>query len=723
MKVKKKSCLLFLGCLACGAVTLGGTLYAQANDVRMKAIEIKVDLNGYDLDEMPNALEGEYYPVFNYTAKDDLGNDIENRQALVYYDENKDTHKGNTADDVLVPIVDARFKTEKVGTYVIEYTASKEHVSAKERIYITALEANNYGESQYTVNAEIPSSVATGSFVYLLDGTIRSDSRFGRAELKTEIRYEGEYDCEEITVYGNENMTKYFVPTVAGEYSVVYTVTNILGENKKVEVVKTVSVTDSDVPVIKEVVFNQIIHKGEIVSLPKTEAVEYRNGKIYYVPVEVYFGENNITDTMTYAAETAGDFAVRYEATSLFDGSKKSVYSTPVTVLDTQEAKDKTVLEKHLYTNGLVSSFLQSTNATVADAVILTADGSQSKAFAQFKNPLAEKYLNLKVGVEVSKSNFERLFIRFTDSKEANQAVEVSFVERTEKNGTFVDVYLNGKLVNTLDNKVFSVTDAAAARSFFTVSYDAANKRLIGDEKKTLCNIYTYMSGEEFKGFSSQKAYVSFGMDGIEGESQLKLVELATQTITGSSVDDKKPFFVDEPFSGRVDYGSTVVIPKPNVFDVYDAQPVCTLKMTDSHGNVLCEKQLTDDYAFTVSAYGKINLVYTLWDESGNFFEKKKSIMVVDRVSPFVEAAEIDTEVSIGTTLQLPKATVTDNSGKACTLSIYVIEPDGFRRWVKWQEDGSYQYQFAEKGTYYVTYCAADEDGNITTLRYTVKSK
>ena len=726
MKIKKKNgVLLMLGCFAFSAVVVGGTLYAQAQDdvASVADIVIDVDLQGYDVDEMPNALQGEFYPVFSYTAKDNLGNEVENKQVLVYYDVNGDTHKGNTADDTLVPIVDTRFKTEQAGTYIIEYTANKEHVNAKKRVYITALDATDYGESVYTVNEEIPDAVSTGSFVYLLEGAVRVDSRFGRAELKTEVRYEGEYDCGDITVYGNENMTKYFVPTVAGEYSIVYTVTNVLGENKKVEVVKTISVTDSNTPIIRDVVFNQIVHKNEELVLPKTEAVEYRNGKIYYVPLEVYFGETNVTDTMTYLAEEAGDFIVRYEAKSIFDENEITVYSKNVTVLNTEEAKNKTILEKHLYMDGFSSTFIQGANATVADAVVLTADGSQADAFAQFKNPLVEKYLSLKVGVEPSKSNFNRLFIRFTDSKDSSQSVEVSFIERVEKNGTFVDVYLNGKLVNTLSDKVFSEIDAAATRTFFTVSYDKNTASLIGEEKKTLCNIYSYENGTEFKGFASGKAYVSFGIDGIAGESQLKLVEIATQTITGSTLDDKKPFFVEEPFSGRMDYGATAVISKPEVFDTYDNNLTVVLKITDSKGKLIEERELKEDYLFTASVYGKINLLYTAWDKSGNFFEKKKSIMVVDRIPPVILADDITTESSVGTTLSLPAATVTDNTGKACTLSIYVIEPDGVKRWIKWQEDGSYQYEFKAKGTHYITYCAADEDGNTTTLRYTVVVK
>ena len=705
-----------------------GALSVNAFDPNFLAtdVQIEIDLENYDVEEMPNALVGETYPVFDYSATDNLGNVVEDKKVLVYYDVNNDTNRGGYTDDVLIPIIGERFKTESIGTYVIEYTAVKGHLSARERVYITAIDVDTYGELNYIVNNNIPDEVMVGQSIFLHEGTVVFDSRFGNAKVNVDVTYDGQYDIGEIRILGNDNITKYFVPYVAGEYTVTYSITNILGEHKQVQVAKKITVENSDLPIISQPVFSKLIHKNEQVIFPCVEAVEYRNGNVYFVPVEVFVGGQSISSTMSYKADQTGEFVVEYKAKSIFDEQKVAVYTQTINVIDVEDEAfiDKTVAEKYLYVNGFASEFVESENVSIENAVVLTADGSEEGAYAQFKNPLAAinvngkyQYLSVKVGVEPTKSNFEELYFTFTDSKFSSEKIEISFAEKVGFNTKFVEVYINGKLVKTLTDKLFTVQDKVVARSFVTVGYDDKTFSILDEDGKAYGEIFSYINGAEFKGFTSGKAFVEFGVRGISGESQIKLTQIATQTISSSTEDDKRPVFLEEPFSGRAEFGQAIIIPMPKIFDSYDQNPFCKIKITDANGTFT--KKITQDYEYMPVSYGKVSVEYIIEDASGNSSTKKKSIYVVDRVAPIVNAIDIAGEVSVGEKYSFPNFTAIDNSNKACTVSVTVTDPYGSMHWVK-PIDGKYEYVFKISGNYVVTFSAMDTDGNTTKVNYNV---
>ena len=61
-----------------------GALSVNAFDPNFLAtdVQIEIDLESYDVEEMPNALVGETYPVFDYSATDNLGNVVEDKKVL-----------------------------------------------------------------------------------------------------------------------------------------------------------------------------------------------------------------------------------------------------------------------------------------------------------------------------------------------------------------------------------------------------------------------------------------------------------------------------------------------------------------------------------------------------------------------------------------------------------------------------------------------------------------
>lgn len=708
--------ILFVGLIVssfCVALNL-----TYASDSETTSIDIILEVGDYELSNMPNSIEGETYPIFDYSATDNLGNNVDDISVLVYFDEDGKTNIGSTADDKLVLISEGRFITDKEGVYVIEYVARKGRVSERERIYVKALAKEQYVAPQYFINENIPSSVEVGDKVFLLEGTLIEDVRYGKTNVTTKIIYEGQYSVQQIDVYKNEKDLDFFIPKVSGKYKICYSLENILGENKIISFEKEIDAKDVESPKIDMPVFDKVYFVGETVKFPTTQAIEYKGGEIYYVPVKVFVNNEEITSSMEYTFLSNGIYEIRYEAQNIFT-ENKSVIKQNVVVNDLSVSAEEMFVSKYLYVEGFEEVYIKDSLEYENNVfTLISPNEKREDTYVEFKRPILESMLNVSVGVETLKCNFEQLYVRFIDSENFDEQIEISFSEKIEKGVRTVLKYLNGKEVGAFNGKVFSGAGSVYSHTTFSLEYNKEDYTIIDDDGKKVFDLTSYFGGEVFKGFSSGKAYVQIGIKNNYEQSQIKLYSLAGTAISDSDKDKSKPVFLitdQTPQHIVAEYGEQVNIYKMPTFDLFDENVRVDVKITKTNGEVIVERTMEGDYLYKINSYDDLVIKYTAIDFAGNKREKKINLTVIDRVSPKVIVPQIASGYKVGQTLNVSDIVYTDNSGAECVVSCYIVEPSGDNQWLK-----DKVYTFKTKGEYKLNICVFDNDGNSTCIEFDI---
>lgn len=714
--ITKLIILLFVTLFAsslCFAINL-----AYANDTEVVSIKIDLHLGDYELNNMPNAVKNETYPIFDYSATDNLGNKVDDVSVLVYYDQDGNTNIGSNLDDKLVLVKDGRFLTDKEGIYIIEYVANKGRISKRERIYVKALSVEDYVAPQYVPNKNIPSSITAGEKVFLLEGDLLEDTRYGKTDVTTEIIYEGLYSPQKIKVCENKKDFDYFIPKVSGQYRIRYKLENILGENKIVYVDKIIDVLDSECPKIEMPGFSKVYFKGETVKFPTAQAIEYTNGEVYYVPIKIFINDEEITSSMEYTFSALGTYEVKYEAQNIFTENKSAI-KQQVVVNDRAVDSKEMFISKYMYLDGFEEKYFKDSLEYENKVLTLTTPNEKrDRSYMEFKRPIIEEMLNVSVGVETLKCNFERLYVRFIDSENSNEFIEMSFAENVEKGVRSVVKYLNGKPVDVYSGKVFSEAGQVYSHTTFSLSYNKSDFTIVDKENQKIFELTSYFGGEVFNGFSSGKVYIQVGVKNITAESQIKIYSLAGTAISDSEKDKTKPTFIvtaDNPQYIRAEYGTQVVIPKIKTFDLFDENVRIDLKIAKKSGAVIIEQAMVGDYSYQINSYDELVITYTAIDFSGNKVDKRCSLIVIDRIAPTVEIPNISSSYSVGKTITLPEIVCSDNSGDECFVSSYIVEPAGDKKWLK---DGVYTFEV--EGTYMLRIYVFDSDGNSTCVEFII---
>lgn len=699
MKKLKQNKLLWIGtgvslCCLFGGVALLNGVSAQIAEVN--SVELHIDTHSYTIEELPNGVEGKTYPVFEVTATDNLGGVVDNVEVLVY----------NPSGELL-PIVDGRFSTETTGTYKIAYTAALGGYNAQQTLEIAVLEAESYAAPFIQLSDTSEIETYTGEQVWL--PTSKYGKGIGELSLSVAVDYLGVYQQKTpiVSSFGDQ---QYFIPEAEGEYVVTYMLSDLVGTEIKAEI--PVSVEDCLKPIMTEPAEIKLAHVGETVAIPVSEAKLYYKGELIYVPVKVYVGEEEVTDTMSYQPEEVGEYTVKYVAQNVFDGQYSTAYEYSMRVV---EPDAESYVDNYLYLDGLTTFYREADEDGLEGVVyLLKADGTKESAEMQFKKPIHEQYLSVELGVETEYSNFDELYVTFTDSENAEERIEIKLLENKKAQ---VEMYVNGRYVKTLD-KSFTVKGESFDTAKVQFVFDPATNEIGDGNMGILTKVEYTEDGKPFEGFSSGKAYLSVKANGIEGECHIKLYRIASMVISNIATDRGAPLYLARPDfadSFRADINDTVKVSSLEAFDLFDYNVSMTTKIVSPTDKTIFDGTLTEDYYFTVTEYGVYNIEYTAYDSARNAKKKKAVIDVVDRIPPMIVAPELPTRVTVGTEFSFENAVVSDNYSENCLTWIYVINENYGTPQVL-----ENKYTFKKEGTYVIKYGAADETGNITVVEYTI---
>ena len=663
-----------------------------------ESIEFSIDTLGFGRSELPDGYAGKSYPVFAYTATNGEGQRVTDTQVTVF----------DPAGNIL-PIKNGRFDTETTGKYTIEYTAWMGDVTASKTLLIEVLSADRYSAPSYTINDEIVSAADTGSLILLPEGTVNGEN----VTVNLSVTYtDGEYPCQPQIGEGTE--TAYFVPVTEGTYSLVYTLTDFVGGSAEAK--KEITVSDSDLPILRVPSVSKVAHAGMESKYPVAGAVLYRDGKQIYVPVKMSVGDQDITQTMAYTPDKAGEYTVTYTAANIYDTTQIARFEQRVTVYGEAEENAMYAARYFSFDNMKLSYRSESEKLESFVAVLSAVSGGDLSSF-DFKTSIPEEYLSVSLGADGQDSSFGSLQICFRDSKYDDEQICVVLKENADKK---IDVFLNGRKVKEWD-KTFTGETNEYSQSSFTVQYDAASKSLVDENGDRIASISSYMNGKVFRGFTSKSGYVSVAMNNVTAGSKIKLYRIAEQAISDAPADTLDPVLIYRDgyrSTQNADIGETITVGYMEAFDLFDTAPTLTATIKSPSGKEIYSGDIDSNFSFTADEYGVYSVEYIARDSAGREKNIRAVVQVIDRIAPEIVVKQHLKEVEKDKEYTFSAADVTDNYSTEITSWISVAYEDSSEEFIP---DG--KYVFRETGRYIITYGAMDAAGNRTLVSYTVECK
>lgn len=663
--MKKKSlikacALIFLTCawLFCSA---GFVLNARADQKQIASVTISVDYGDYDGNDLPKGKVGKSYPVFAYAATDNEGNPVSDVRITV-----------KNPNGAIVPQQNGRFETAIAGKYTISYVAVSGIVSAEKTIGINVEEYTD--TLVYSADGEnVPSAGTTGSVILVNFGSFSGG--VGDLTLETVLKLD-----DENVDFAETEKGIYFVPEKNGEYYLVHSVYDFVGDKKSIE--KTITVADSDIPVMQKPSVPASAIAGETLELPLTDGLLYINGAKYYLPVSVYYDGAEVGSDLLIKDLKAGVHTVKYECVSPLDSAKKSEYTFKLTVKDKKASAGSRLFDNYFDFDNC-ESFAAEDNAYG----VRVGKGDSSFGFSRL---IPVEFINFCISTKDGLAAYNEVYMVITDGKNADDCAKVRI-----------------KRLSSYDR--------------LRISYDDATQSLINsDNGDVLGQIKAYADGRTFEGFKSGKAYISFEVKGAKKNAEFALREIASNVITADSTDYAAPvFYADNDYRAvYVSYiGHSVYLPELKAFDLLEPDVTVTLTLSDENGTIIYQGK--GGYTFNITKSGEYLAEYVAVDSYDNRKKQSASITIADQVSPVIKVSGIKARVSVGEEIALPVAEISDNDtavGRIVSY-VYVIKGNNEKKLV----DGS--YKFEEAGKYIIRYTAYDKNQNYTVVEFTVICK
>ena len=357
-------------------------------------------------------------------------------------------------------------------------------------------------------------------------------------------------------------------------------------------------------------------------------------------------------------------------------------------------------------------------NATVtADRTMLTMS-TNSNAYVKFANSVSQNYLGMDYSFKSNALNFEKLNVYFTDAKNPDIQLKVSYV----KNGNALTVILN-------DKDTVSVLGQSSYSQRIKLSYNATERSIAAVDNVSLY-VYNTASGAAFNGFTSGLVSISFEFIGVTGSSAMNIYQISNQAMRSTKYDSGFPQIASpNSFIGRWTVGTILELAPAVIADVLDTNITAGLTVRTpsgeyavaEDGTVLNNADPTKAYQLKLTECGYYNGKYIAVDGAENETSVPFSINVPDVTPPVltVESAKNVTG-TVGQAFELPVAYATDDVDKALTVSVLVKTPNNRTMLL---EDGTTHIVPSYAGVYTITFTVYDSTGNlaIETIYLTVK--
>ena len=649
-------------------------------------------------DEMPQGEVGFAYTIPSASAYD-LYSGVCDTTVSVYRDYAEER-------PISVGVANGKFKPTVAGWHTIVYTA-KDALGNEGKVLRNVYVADDLGEIEINVPEDKATDANLGNWVNVPAITYTGDC--GITDVKTTV------------TFGNDTyeISDKFLPEVAGDYIVTYTVTDYIGRVGEASYVVT-AVATNDYIILENPVLPQIYLSDCEYTLPTIYAKNYATGKAEETLCDVVVTDKNGEKTYKAGSAFKPSVAVNGEKVKVsYQCGGQVLYEeeVPTVLVKSGDSKAPIIGENYLYGEGFTISKKDANGKNYSAGIEIIANEASELCGWTFATPQLMNNFEIDFEGLAAKTNFEALKITLTDSLNKNE--EISLLLGVKAKGTTM---VCGE--NTLD-----VSDATlVTNKAYTVSYKNGKFSFSGSNISATKTV----NGEAFTGFSSNLAYVRVEMVNAKAGASYKLRSVNGSNISYRNLEKFNPNFqILGDFGGNQSLNSVYEIYPAIANDVFAPNTSITMTVFAPDGTVMedndgvrLENVATDkSYFITMSEIGKYQISYTAVEKDwvvSNPMNITESVYVVDETAPQVAFKNAtQTTAEVGDVIVCPDVIFQDNYATEETVRIVtgVYNPNG-KFFLFEGEENAIKCAFV--GEYKFIAMVFDEFGNMNSVTHTI---
>ena len=661
-----------------------------------QAPTIEIDFAGNA--DIPQAIVGRGYPIFDATAQDNYDGEI-SVQTAVWANYKK-------ANAFRVSIQDGVFIPDRETEYAIVYTAVDKAGNSVEKI--VKVEAVNLDRIAIQLG-EKQSSGVTGTAVQVATPTLvggTGKTRLSICAVSKEnptLRYD--IDVENLE----------FLPLYAGVYEIIYTYGDYIEENTaSYEVV----IENGATPYIADgIQLPKYVIKNGLYTFPAAEGYVFgdeTSRKNCTLLVKQDQGPLTALVDNTVKVTAENYLTVVYQ---LSNGANVFKREYVIPVIDTGFAEsDKLDLSKYFYSTTL-------TGKRENKSVLYTASGANGdRATMEFIKPLLAENFYLDFSTDIAYAQFEGVRVLLTDSINTNVSV------------CFTIFNQNGKAVLKVNDEevIYDLEESFFKENAPTLSLDYNNKTHSIALPSGNVKILNTQNGDIFEGFSSNFVCLEvqlFGIEYAENENAgIRIKKVNNQSFTGLKNDIIEPEVTTRTMRGVMLIGDKADILPLYASDVVDPYVQFKMRVTDPDGQVVTalDGTLLDGcdtnkaYTIYLEKYGRYTVYYIATDSAEWFVEYSYVLNVGENVPPTIKISGKVQSGKLGDKIKIANGVAKDNIDEKISVSCYLKTPSGVFHNLSWEGIEYNAFVAKEVGTYTVYYYAIDSVGNYTIESYDI---
>ena len=641
---------------------------------------INIDLKEYKEEEIPNALVSNPYPIFSASSVDSNDGvvDVDIKVYNNYYSSNKKsiTISKNNTFTPQIPI-----------PYYIVYTATDSHNNTQEKVI------------KVDVLSEIPN--ISIEFINKVD-TICVGDKLNLNNYKV-LNALGNAKVNVTCKIGNTSfdVLDYSVrPNISGDMLITYDVEDYVGRTYTKDLL--VKVEPATKPTfIEHPVLPRYLIKGNEYVFQSLDAYNYVTQTGEKINTELYVQNKDDIKRIngSYTPDFSGEVDIIYKATV---NNSTNEYRVTIPVIDVSNSNgldmSKYFISKN---NGLVEALF--------DGIKITVNKDDEVSFINYVSSLS---FETEFTLDNNYSNTGLLSILLTDVDDLNKQLKFTYIFK-DKEASF---YINGD-----EENMVGIKGTLEEGMRFSLNYVLLDNKVYYDiSNSNILPIYNYLNGEEFKGFTNNRVYVSYIFSDVKDTSSILLNEINGMYFSDDNQDWIEPrieLFGD--YGGEYSIKDMVNIPKIISNDVLsgDVQAYITIVSPSGKYVKTTQNKVLDNYQYhddeltiILDEYGKYIMTITASDSYNNESSISAILTVVDTEKPTIKLdKEIVNSAKEGEIIDLPRVTIKDNLTESPKLHAYCILPDGSIM----KLDNSFdRLKIGSKGTYVIVYLVVDDEGN-----------
>ncbi len=610
----------------------------------------------------------------------------------------------------IVPVnADNSFVPTEAGEYVIKYSVTDRSGNVGTRsVSIQAVNALEPLGLDVDLKDIYPSDMLLGQRFSLVPANGKGGSGF--VSVKRSVIFNG----EELSING-----VIVEPEIAGVYTIVYTLTDYLGQTDTVE--HNITVTRSDRPIFSETVIPEAVMAGRAFKIPERTAILYTEAGKNTVEVETFIDGVKVDKVYTpteFNKEKPEEFKDSFNLTYRVGDYEET---SNIKVLSTK--KDKSV--------PFIASFFnhdENINAVNSEQAYewqymkfnVKAD---SKMF--FANAIGGYEFTLKFMLENKHNNIGKINFILQDKINSTQKVVITTMKNPDATKTTGLVSVNGGLAVDFGGDYTQNSPSGVVLSVRGNNLSDADGKVVATIDKTA-------TGEDFNGFTSEYVYLTIEFVDVTASSEFNFISINNQTFSVEVDKDRMApsmvYYTDFVPTGT--RGTAYTFADIWFYDVLDDYTSAHLTIYSPTSETVYDGDFVRKYTFTPNEYGD----YSVEIKFGDSFKETKRYHIInvadDRKPDMVINGNVPTSANNGDTIKLPEAKVGDDFN----LFVYVSDPLGrtiivYKQSEYFGEDESqetfkfYEFKATQKGTYKVTYYAYSDGGIYNIQTYKIKVK